>query len=85
MERLRALAERRGARFIPVWLTASREALLERVAAPGRAERSKLVDPGILSELLEKPQLPAPPDAVILDLSETTPAQAVQELLAALD
>lgn len=85
VERLRALAERRGARFIPVWLTASREALLERVAAPGRAERSKLVDPGILSELLEKPQLPAPPDAVILDLSETTPAQAVQELLAALD
>lgn len=85
VERLRVLAERRGARFIPVWLTASREALLERVAAPGRAERSKLVDPGILSELLEKPQLPAPPDAVILDLSETTPAQAVQELLAALD
>lgn len=83
-ERLRALAERRGAQFVPVWLTASREALLARVGAPGRAERSKLVDADILSELLERPQLPAPPDAVTLDLSEITPEQAVDQLLAAL-
>ncbi|NMA78633.1 MAG: AAA family ATPase [Actinomycetales bacterium] len=83
-ERLRLLAERRGARFVPVWLTASREALLARVAAPGRAERSKLVEPGVLSELLEKPQLPAPADAMVLDLSDTTPEQAVEGLLAAL-
>lgn len=82
--RLRALAERRGARFVPVWLTASHEALLARVTAPGRAERSKLVDPDTLRELLAMPQLPAPPDAVTVDLSETTPAQAVEGFLAGL-
>lgn len=83
--RLRTLAERRGARFVPVWLTASREALLARIAAPGRAERSKLVDPETLQELLETPLMPAPPGAAILDLSETTPAEAVEGLLAVLD
>lgn len=83
-QRLRDLADRRGVRFVPVWLTASREALLARVSAPERAERSKLVDPEILSELLEMPQLPAPPEAVILDLEDITPARAVDELLAAL-
>lgn len=85
VSRLRTLAERRGARFVPVWLTASHEALLARIASPGRAERSKLVDPDILRELLETPQIPAPSDAVILDLSETTPAQTVEGFLAALD
>lgn len=85
VERLRSLAERRGARFVPVWLTASPEALQHRVDAPGRAERHKLTDWQILERLLEIPQLPAPSDAVTLDLSVTTPAQVVAELLAALD
>lgn len=84
VDRLRTLAARRGARFVPVWMTASREALLARVDAPSRAERAKLVDPEILRDLLEIPQLPVPPDAVTLDLSETTPAQAVEALLTAL-
>ena len=42
------------------------------------------MDPEVLSELLEMPQLPAPPEAVILDLEDITPARAVDELLAAL-
>lgn len=84
VERLRTLAARRGARFVPVWLSAPAEVLLARVGAPDRAERSKLMDPEILRELLEVRQLPVPSDAVTLDLGEPTPAQAVEELLAAL-
>ncbi|MGP9537817.1 AAA family ATPase [Brachybacterium sp. AOP43-C2-M15] len=84
VERLRVLADRRGARFVPVWLSASPQALLARVDAPGRAERSKLVDPAVLRGLLERPELPAPPDALRLDLTETAPAQAVDRILDAL-
>jgi len=84
VERLRELAHRRGARFVPVWMRASAEALTARVASPGRAERSKLVDPAVLRELLTRPELPPPADALTLELSETTPAQAAQQLLAAL-
>lgn len=84
VERLRTLAARRGARFVPVWLSAAPEVLLARVGAPERAERSKLVDPAILRDLLEVPQLPAPSDGVALETGAKSPAQAVQELLAAL-
>lgn len=84
VERLRSVAARRGARFVPVWLTASSKALLARVGSASRAERAKLVDPEILRDLLEVPQLPVPSDAMTLDLSETGPEQAVEELLAAL-
>lgn len=84
VERLRELAARRGARFVPVWMSASPEALTARVAAPGRAERSKLVDPVVLRELLAHPELPPPADALTLELSETTPAQAAQQVLSAL-
>jgi hypothetical protein len=79
--RLRDLAARRGARVVPVWMSASAEAPMERVASPGRAERSKLVDPMILSELLTRPELPAPQDAVLLDLSTTAPSEAAEQLL----
>lgn len=84
VDRLRDLAARRGARFVPVWMSASAEALVARVASPGRAERSKLVDPGILRELLAEPAMPAPEDAVLLDLTTTTPPEAAEQLLAEL-
>lgn len=84
VRRLRDLAARRGARFVPVWMSASAEALLARVASPGRAERSKLVDPEILRELLTEPAMPAPEDAVLLDLTTTAPPEAAEQLLAAL-
>ncbi|GAA1488569.1 AAA family ATPase [Brachybacterium sacelli] len=83
VERLRTLARRRGARFVPVWLTATPEALLRRVDAPGRAERSKLTDPAILRELLEVPAMPAPADALGLDLTTLTPDGAVTRILEA--
>jgi len=84
VERLRALARTRGARFVPVWLTASEEALLARVDAPGRAERSKLTDPAILEQILAVPTLPAPADALHVDVTERTPPEAVTQILAAL-
>ena len=84
VERLRELARVRGARFVPVWLTASEEALLARVEAPGRAERSKLTDPELLAQILAVPMLQAPPDALHLDVSEGGPQEAVTALLAAL-
>lgn len=82
--RLRALAARRGARFVPVWLTASEEELLTRVEAPGRAERSKLTDPSVLAQILAVPSMPAPEDALHLDVTDIPPAQAVTEILRAL-
>lgn len=85
VERLRALARSRDARFVPVWLTASEDALLTRVEAPGRAEHSKLTDPALLEQILAVPTLPAPADALLLDVTERTPPEAVTEILAALD
>jgi len=81
VERLRGLAERRGARFVPVWLTASDEELLTRVEAAGRAERSKLTDPAVLAQILAVPNMPAPEDALQLDVTDIPPAQAVTEIL----
>lgn len=84
VDRLRTLADGRGARFVPVWLTASPEALLARIDAPGRAERSKLTDPDVLRDLLELPVLPPPEDAITLDLSTMGPEDAAARVLYAL-
>lgn len=84
VERLRALAGSRGAVFVPVWLSASPEALRARIDAPGRAERAKLVDPGVLREVLEIPSLPPPPEAIALDLSTMGPEDAADRILRAL-
>ncbi|MGO1259863.1 MAG: AAA family ATPase, partial [Brachybacterium sp.] len=81
VERLRSLAERRGARFVPVWMAASPEVLQSRVDAPGRAERHKLTDWQILSGLLELPMLPPPADALCLELSTAAPADAAGQIL----
>ena len=81
VERLRALAERRGVRFVPVWLQAGTETLLARVDDPGRAERGKLTDPGPLREILALPLLPAPEDALLLDTGTVSPDQAVDAIL----
>jgi predicted kinase len=84
VERLRALARTRGVRFVPVWLTASEEALLARVEEPGRSEHGKLTDPALLEQILAVPMLPAPADALRLDVTALTPPQAVSEILEAL-
>lgn len=85
VDRLRSLAARRRARFVPVWLNASRGTLATRVGAPERAERSKLTDPVVLEELLDLPLLRPPADAVRLDTTECSPSDAVTRILAAID
>ncbi|MFQ6483639.1 AAA family ATPase [Brachybacterium epidermidis] len=84
VERLRDLAHRRGARFVPVWLTADAGALLSRVDAPERAQRSKLTDAAVLQDLLEVPLLAAPEDALTIDTTQIAPAQAVTQILESL-
>ncbi|MBK0333030.1 AAA family ATPase [Brachybacterium sp. MASK1Z-5] len=81
VQRLRDLASQRGARFVPVWLTASADELSARVDSPERAERSKLVDAGVLRELLAIPSLPAPSDAIEVDTSQMSVEQAAAHIL----
>lgn len=78
----RALAARRGVAFRPVWLSADPEVLTERVTQPDRSLKAKLTDPAILRELLAEPQLPPPPEALMLDTTHLTPAQVVDVILA---
>ncbi len=83
VQRLRDLAAQRGARFVPVWLTASADELAARVDSPERAERTKLTDPGILRDVLAIPQLPAPSDAIEADTSRMSIAEAAERILEA--
>lgn len=82
LDGFRALAQRRGATFRPVWLTADADVLARRVTEPDRTVKAKLTDPDVLRELLAEPLLPAPPDALVLDTTDLTPAQAVDAILA---
>lgn len=70
--------------IFPVWLTADAGALLSRVDAPERAQRSKLTDATVLQDLLEVPLLAAPEDALTIDTTQIAPAQAVTQILESL-
>lgn len=78
------LALRRGARFVPVWLSADTEALAARIANPQRSVRAKLMDPAVLKDLVTIPQLPAPGDAIVLDTTNLQPHEVVDVILASL-
>src|SRR5690625_608427 len=85
LQRLRAIAKERGARFVPVWLTCTDEELIRRVGTPERAQRQKLRDPDSLRHLLQTMGVfPAPPDALVLDTS-TIPADAAAKQIVAWD
>ena len=51
---------------------------------PGAWPAGEHFDPELLAQILAVPVLPAPADALHLDLTERTPKEAVTELLAAL-
>ena len=51
VERLRDLARRRGARFVPVWLTADADELAARVVGPERTQRAKRLRSGPLDDV----------------------------------
>ncbi|MEF2278884.1 AAA family ATPase [Deinococcus sp. YIM 134068] len=77
VERLRDLAARRGATFVPVWLTCDTEELARRMTLPERAERLKLRDPeGLRTLLREMGNLPPPRDAIRIDTTNLASADA---------
>ncbi|BDP41142.1 hypothetical protein DAETH_11110 [Deinococcus aetherius] len=77
LERFRALADARGATFVPVWLSCAPDELARRLPLPERAERLKLRDPEQLQTLLrEAGTLPPPPDAILVDTAALAPADA---------
>jgi len=84
VERLRRLAQRRGARFVPAWLTAEADELAARVVRPERTQRAKLMDPEVLRTLLPIRELPAPPDAVVVDTTRLRPDEVADRILAGL-
>lgn len=75
--RFGALAQARGAHFVPVWLDCAAEELARRMARPERRERLKLRDPAALRRLLDEVgQQPAPAGALHLDTAELSAADA---------
>ncbi|GAB3759160.1 AAA family ATPase [Yimella radicis] len=81
VERVRASAAARQARFVPVWLTADVETLAGRVTEPDRSQRAKLVDAEILRQLAAVPNLPPPPDALVIDSTSLTADEVADRIV----
>lgn len=77
----RALAARRGATFVPVWLEATDDVLLQRVVQEDRRRRAKLRDVEIMREVLAVKRMAAPADALVIDTSTLTVEQVVDHIL----
>ncbi|GAB3588747.1 AAA family ATPase [Calidifontibacter terrae] len=85
VQTLANLARVRGAQFLPIWLTCDERELLRRVTSADRGARAKLRDPAVLRELLKRPGLPAPADALQLDTTDLTPAESADRIVAFAD
>ena len=78
-----ALAEQRGATFVPVFLTCPTEELRRRMPLPERRARLKLNDPDTLQAVLDsKGVLPAPEGMLTLDTSRHSPEEAARAIVA---
>ena len=78
-----ALAEQRGATFVPVFLTCPTEELRRRMPLPERRARLKLKDPDTLQAVLDsKGVLPAPEGMLTLDTSRHSPEEAARAIVA---
>lgn len=74
---MRDTAAARGAAYLPVWLACDPDELGRRVILPERQARAKLRDPDALRDLLrERGVLPPPPDAMVVDTTRLSPADA---------
>ncbi|WP_446665779.1 AAA family ATPase [Flexivirga sp. B27] len=82
---MRALAQRRGVPFYPVWLTCDADELCRRVVLPERRTRNKMRDPDALADLIRMPVLPTPDDALQLDTTQLDADEAAAEILAWID
>lgn len=81
LERVRALAAARDAQLVLAWLWATPETLLERVGSDDRRRRAKLRDADLLRAVLDRPTLPAPPDAIEIDTTDLSPTTTVDRVL----
>jgi hypothetical protein len=80
-QRLRAIAEARGGRFLHVALTCERDEQLRRVSRPERAERLKSTSERWLRDLFETDTPWQPADAWVLDVSTLAPDAAATLIL----
>lgn len=85
-QRIRDLAKDRNAHYVPVWLTCESKELTRRLTMPERAQRAKLRDPERLRKLMaENGLLPPPPDALLLDTTALSPADAARSIACHVD
>ncbi len=84
MDRVAAVAERRGSEYVPIQLICAREELLRRVAEPTRRDRRKITDPATLARLLDTTRLvmPAGPRALTLDVTQLSADAAAARIIA---
>lgn len=84
MNRVAAMALRRGSEYVPVRLVCERGELLRRVVDPARRTRHKLTDPGQLTHLLDSAGLltPAAERTLNLDVTDLSPEAAAQRIIA---
>jgi shikimate kinase len=81
--RVKNVANKRNARFIPVRLTCDLKELEKRIVNNDRKERFKLTDPKIAKAICEKKILfiPKENNTINIDVTNKTPKEVVQEIL----
>ena len=86
-ERVKHVAARRAAVFLPVLLTCRREEQLRRVTSPDRVARLKIADPDKVDEYMRStpPFVPDDPQLLRLDTTDLAPADAASEVLRRLE
>jgi molybdate transport repressor ModE-like protein len=82
-DRLAAVAEARGAAFVPVLLSCTSEEQSRRVTSPSRALQYKWTDAEAVREVTERVRLfePRHPNTLRLDTTALTPAEAARAIL----
>jgi predicted kinase len=82
-ERVKAIAARRGALFLPVLLRCEPEEQLRRVSSPERVARLKIADPAKVAEYTRSTPLFVPDDPELLELDTTRrdPAEVAAEVV----
>jgi predicted kinase len=86
-ERVKRVAARRAAVFLPVLLTCRREEQLRRVTVQDRVARLKIADPDKVDEYMRTtpPFVPDDPQLLRLDTTDLAPAEAATEVLRRLE
>jgi predicted kinase len=82
-ERVKQVAERRGAAFLPVLLRCERDEQLRRISAQDRIDRLKIADPGKVADYVRTnpPFVPDDPQLLELDTTHLAPADAAAEIV----